>query len=88
MRLTMQDKNEFLKAALKARDLESLKLWVVSVVDALDSSEAANGKADVHAPVPPYVAPAANGHGPVQSLTVDGVQDSTLAYEQWEKAHS
>ena len=64
MRLNMQDKNEFLKAALRAKDLESLKQWLVSVVDALDTAEAASGKSDVHVSVPPYVAPGSNGHTP------------------------
>lgn len=62
MRLSMPDKNEFLKAAVKAPDLDTLRRWVVSVVDAIDSLP--EGKAD--APVPPLtvpvIAPAGNGH--------------------------
>lgn len=63
MRLTAPDKAELLKAAVKADDLDALKRWVVSVVDAID--DLPDGKYD--APVPRYVAPAgsraaANGH--------------------------
>ena len=63
MRLTAPDKAEMLKAAVKADDLHALKLWVVSIVDAID--DLPEGKYD--APVPRYVAPAdsraaANGH--------------------------
>lgn len=58
MRLSMQDKNEFLKAAVKAPDLESLRLWVVSVVDAVDALP--DGKADTPVPVPPFTLLAAN----------------------------
>jgi hypothetical protein len=63
MRLSMQDKNEFLKAAIKAPDLESLRQWVVSVVDAVDALP--DGKADTPVPVPPFTLPAAarNGNG-------------------------
>jgi hypothetical protein len=60
MRLSMQDKNEFLKAAVKAPDLESLRLWVVSVVDAVDALP--DGKSDAPVPVPPFMLPVANGH--------------------------
>lgn len=62
MRLTMQDKNEFLKAAVKATDLDSLKRWVVGLVDAADTADTGSGKADTSVPCPPYVAPAGNGH--------------------------
>lgn len=55
MRLTMQDKNELLKAALKATDLEALRRYVVSLVDAADTVEIGSGKADATVPVPPYV---------------------------------
>lgn len=65
MRLTVPDKAELLKAAVKADDLHTLKLWVVSIVDAID--DLPEGKYD--APVPRYVtpagskpAPASNGH--------------------------
>ena len=58
MRLSVPDKNEFLKAAVKAADRESLARWIVSVVDAVDALP--EGKADT--PAPPYVAPAGNGH--------------------------
>jgi hypothetical protein len=60
VRLSMQDKNEFLKAAIKAPDLESLRLWIVSVVDAVDALP--DGKADTPVPVPPFVLPPRNGH--------------------------
>jgi hypothetical protein len=60
MRLSMQDKNEFLKAAIKAPDLESLRLWVVSVVDAVDALP--DGKADTPVPVPAFLPPTASGH--------------------------
>lgn len=63
MRLTMQDKNEFLKAAVKAPDRESLARWLVSVVDAIDAAEREGGKADATVACPPFVLPAANGHG-------------------------
>ena len=82
MRLTMQDKNEFLKAALKATDLDDLKRWLVGIVDAMDA-EAASGKADVHMAVPPYVAPAANGHA--RPPVLGAAQDASLARDQWEK---
>lgn len=51
MRLSTQDKIEVLKAALKAPDLESLKRWVVGLVDAMDAVP--DGKND--APVPPFI---------------------------------
>lgn len=60
MRLSMQDKNEFLKAAVKAPDLESLRQWVVSVVDAVDALP--DGKADTPVPVPAFILRPANGH--------------------------
>lgn len=60
MRLSVPDKNEFLKAAVKATDLESLKRWLVSVVDTVDALP--EGKADV--PVPPYVPPTAGAVRP------------------------
>lgn len=49
MRLSLQDKNELLKAALKATSLESLQAYVVSVVDAIDSLP--DSKSDAPAPV-------------------------------------
>jgi len=61
MRLSMQDKNEFLKAAVKAPDLESLRQWVVSVVDAVDALP--DGKADTPVPVPPFTQPRASVPG-------------------------
>lgn len=62
MRLTMQDKNEFLKAAVKAPDRESLARWLVSVVDAIDAAEREAGKADASVSCPPYAEPATAGH--------------------------
>lgn len=53
MRLTTQDKIEFLKAAVKADDLEGLKRWLVSVVDASDVPPA-DGKGDTPVAVPPF----------------------------------
>jgi hypothetical protein len=53
MRLSMQDKNEMLKAAARARvsgDLDGLVTWLLNAVDATDSLT--DGKYDV--PVPPY----------------------------------
>ena len=69
MRLSTQDRIEFMKAAVKAADLEGLKLWVVSVVDAIDALP--DGKSD--APCPPYravqpVAAEANGQGTLLPL--------------------
>lgn len=54
MRLTMQDKNELLKAAVKATDLDSLKRYVVSLVDAADTADIGSGKADTVTSVPAY----------------------------------
>ncbi|HEY5985228.1 MAG TPA: hypothetical protein VIV12_02420 [Streptosporangiaceae bacterium] len=52
MILTTQDKNEFLKAALKSED-PGLARWLTAVVDALDSLP--DGKQG--APCPPYQPP-------------------------------
>lgn len=75
MRLTTQDKIEFLKAAVKADDLEALKQWLVAVVDAADAAPA-DGK-DTPVPVPPFrprtAAPA------VQAATLPARGDGTLA---------
>ena len=57
MRLSKEDKYELARAAIKARDLESLRDYIVSVVDAFD--ELPPGKADVACPR--YVPPAAGG---------------------------
>lgn len=51
MILTMLDKNEFLKAAIKASDVQDLKRWLVEVVDAADTSDP-DGKRAVA--VPPF----------------------------------
>ena len=48
MRLSKEDKYEFARAAIKARDLESLRDYIVSVVDAFD--DLPPGKADVACP--------------------------------------
>jgi hypothetical protein len=64
VRLSKEDKYELARAAIKARDIVSLRDWIVSVVDAFD--DLPPGKADV--PCPRYVAPAdgkqpaVNGH--------------------------
>lgn len=50
MRLTVPDRNEFLKAALKATDVKSLTAWVVSLVDTIDNLP--EGRNDT--PCPPY----------------------------------
>lgn len=64
MRLTMQDKNEILKAAVKATDVDSLKRWLVGLVDAVDTAEVGSGKADAVVSVPQYVErSAASGNG-------------------------
>lgn len=78
MRLSMQDKNEFLKAAVKAPDLESLREWVVSVVDAADTLP--DGKSDGPVPVPPFMPPAANGHAgsPASALAARHREDTLL----------
>jgi hypothetical protein len=62
VKLTEKDKNAILKAALTAKDLDSFKDWVVSLVIVIDNAEAAEGKADVSVPVPQFAAPAAGGH--------------------------
>ena len=48
MRLSVPDRNEFMKAAVKAPDRESLVAWIVSVVDAVD--ELPEGKSDAQCP--------------------------------------
>lgn len=67
MRLSKEDKYELARAAIKARDLESLRDYIVSVVDAFD--DLPPGKADVSCPrylvagaPAAFQAPAANGH--------------------------
>ena len=73
MRLSTQDRIEFMKAAVKAKDVESLRQWVVSVVDAIDGLP--DGKADaacpsyrvpVQMPLAPATAP--NGQAPLMPL--------------------
>jgi len=49
MRLSLQDRNEFLKAAIKTSD-KDIAAWIVGMVDAIDTLP--EGKSD--APVPPY----------------------------------
>ena len=44
MRLTTQDKMEFLKAAVKADDLEELKRWLVAIVDAAEAAPSASSR--------------------------------------------
>ena len=56
MRLSKEDKYELARAAIKARDVESLRDYLVSVVDAFD--DLPPGKADVACPR--YVAPGAD----------------------------
>lgn len=65
MRASIQDRNELMKAVVRADTLEDLKRYLISLVDAID--DLPEGKYD--APVPRYVvpaekqlAPAANGH--------------------------
>lgn len=48
MRLSKEDKYELARAAIKARDLESLRDYIVAVVDAFD--DLPPGKADVACP--------------------------------------
>ena len=61
MRLSKEDKYELARAAIKSRDLESLRDYIVSVVDAFD--ELPPGKADV--PCPRYITPGISGNGHV-----------------------
>lgn len=58
MRLSIQDRNELMKAIVRASDLASLKQYLVGLVDAID--DLPEGKAD--APVPRYAEPQTNGH--------------------------
>ena len=64
MRLSIQDRNELMKAVVRAENLEALKRYVISLVDAID--DLPDGKSD--APVPRYAEPtqvaavAGNGH--------------------------
>jgi len=64
MRASIQDRNELMKAVIRAETLEDLKRYLISLVDAID--DLPEGKYD--APVPRYAAPAAqpapaaNGH--------------------------
>ena len=66
MRASIQDRNELMKAVVRAETLEDLKLYLISLVDAID--DLPEGKYD--APVPRYTAPedrrapAAGGSGP------------------------
>jgi hypothetical protein len=52
MDLTLQDKNELLKAAAKSTD-KAISIWLVSIVDAYDALP--DGKRNVT--IPPYKAP-------------------------------
>jgi hypothetical protein len=73
VKLTEKDKNAILKAAVKARDIDCLKRWVVSLVDAIDTAEIGEGKADVSVTVPQYVeTPAGNGHARPASAYLEG----------------
>ena len=63
MRLSKDDRYELARATVKASDLESLRAYIISVVDAFDDRP--EGKTEV--PCPRYAAPdgrqsAANGH--------------------------
>lgn len=65
MKLTEKDKNALLKTALQAKDVDSLRDWVVSLVDAVDKAEQEEGKSDVSVTVPryaPLATPTGNGH--------------------------
>ena len=57
MRLSIQDRNELMKAVVRAETLPTLKRYVMSLVDAID--DLPDGKSD--AQVPRYTEPAANG---------------------------
>jgi hypothetical protein len=48
VRLSLQDKNELLLAAVRAPDLDSLRDYVVGLVDAIDSLP--DNKSDAQAP--------------------------------------
>ena len=66
MMLTTQDKNEFLKAALKSKD-PGIAQWLVSVVDSLDALP--DGKNGITCP--PYaLAPSAKAAGSGQQQTL------------------
>jgi len=62
VRLSIQDRNELMKAVVRAETAEDLKRYIISLVDAID--DLPDGKAD--APVPRYVTPgtSSNGHAP------------------------
>jgi hypothetical protein len=53
MRMSIPDRNEFLKAAIKTTD-RAVADWLVAVVDVIDGLP--EGKNDI--PCPPYVPPA------------------------------
>lgn len=59
MRLSKDDRYELARAAIKASDLESLRAYLISVVDAFDDRP--EGKTEV--PCPRYIPPAASGNG-------------------------
>lgn len=71
MRLSKEDKYELARAAIKARDLESLRDYIVSVVDAFD--DLPPGKADV--PCPRYAVAAGGG---LLAVTANGHLEGAL----------
>ena len=77
MRLSKEDKYELARAAIKARDLESLRDYIVTLVDAFD--DLPPGKADVSAPR--YVVPSVTGHanGTAKAAVAGHWEDALLA---------
>ena len=59
MRLSKDDRYELARAAIKAPDLESLRDYIINVVDAFDDRP--EGKTE--AQCPRYVVPGSNGNG-------------------------
>jgi hypothetical protein len=76
MRLTVPDRNEFLKAALKTTDLD-IKEWIVRMVDAMDNLP--EGKSDV--PVPPYRPASGPAPAPAPAL---GNGHAAAVPQRWE----
>lgn len=71
MVLTIQDRNELLKAAVKADDLEELRRWLVTIVDVAD----AKGKGDTTPALPPF--------RPAGHETPPARQPDTQRYPAW-----
>lgn len=72
MRLSKDDRYEFARAALMAPDLQSLRNYIVQVIDTFEGRP--EGKTEIQCPR--FTEPGSNGHAPKQAS--GSSEDGTL----------